>query len=478
MEVNHSRDELLSPLDAACLTIEDRTCLIVNAGAMIFAEPLDFSRLKDVLSRRFLSFQRFRQRVVAAHLPLGLPHWEVDPLFDLATHVHRIALPTPGDDQVLREVLSDLVSTPLDLSRPPWQVHLIENFGRGCVVLFRVHHCVADGMALQNVVRSITDRRASSDDAGCSADRMDSRKVVEPAEARHFADTAHAVLSETEALLHQAITLLFHPDQGRELAATASDAAATLVRLLTLASDSPSPFKGSLGVLKRVAWSNPIPVRRLRSIGRGTKATVNEVLLSVLSGALRRELERQGVTPCDLTFRVSVPVSMRRGDAVNRLGNQFSLNLLELPVDRGDPRERLAVLRERLKRLENSAETEVIHGLMNLFGLLPSEVANLALGLLNTKVTAVLSIVPGLPWPVHFAGQPVDRMMFWVPQSGRLGLGLSLLTYRGFATLGVACDAGLAPDPERLVEAFHDEIIGIGEDTLTTENTEINTNHL
>ena len=158
MDVDRTRDEPLSPLDAACLRIEDRTCLIVNTGAMVFAEPLDFERVEQVLRQRFLGFHRFCQKVVSSHLPLGLPHWEDDPLFDLRSHLHRIALPAPGNDQMLKEVLSDLISTPLDQARPLWQVHLIENYGSGCVVLFRVHHSLADGMALLPVLCAMTDR--------------------------------------------------------------------------------------------------------------------------------------------------------------------------------------------------------------------------------------------------------------------------------------------------------------------------------
>lgn len=453
MDVDHARDEPLSPLDTACLRIEDRTCLVVNAGAMILAEPLEFGRLGEVLQRRFLAFPRFRQRVVPAALPLALPRWEDDPLFDLGSHVHRMALPAPGDDQALREILSDLISTPLDLSRPPWQVHLIEAYGPGCVVLFRIHHCMADGLALLPVLRSLGDRRT---DAGDGPTRPGSQPTHDAGPSP--TDRVHALLAETEALLHQAITLLFHPDQGRDLAASAGDAASTLGRLLTMGSDSPTPFKGALGIPKRVAWSEPVPVGRLKAIGRGAGATVHEVLLGAIAGALRRELQRRGTTVHDLTFRVSVPVSLRRPDEPTRLGNRFSLNLLDLPVDRGDPRERLAVLRERLVRIRGSRETEVVYGLMNLFGLLRPELAGPATSLLNRKVSAVLSVVPGPPRPMRFAGRPVERMMFWVPQSGRLGLGLSVLTYRGFATFGVAADAGLVPDPGRLVQAFRAEL--------------------
>jgi hypothetical protein len=253
MDVDHARDEPLSPVDTACLRIEDRTSLIVNAGVMVLAERPDFEHVYGLLSRHFLRFRRFRQRVVSAGLPLGLPHWEDDPLLDLKIHLHRVGLPLPGDDRALREMLSDLISTPLDHTKPLWQVHVIENYGVGCVVLFRLHHCLADGMALLQVLRAITARSAEGP--------SNERAVVNPLEGTEAHDgegstlrsKAETVLSKTEALLHQAITALFHPAQGRELAAAASEAATTLGRLLLIGHDSPTVFKGSLGIRKQLA---------------------------------------------------------------------------------------------------------------------------------------------------------------------------------------------------------------------------------
>ncbi len=461
MDVDHERDEPLSPVDTACLRIEDRTSLIVNAGVMLLAEPPEFERVHELLSRQFLRFRRFRQRVLSGGLPLGLPHWEDDPLFDLKLHLHRVALPLPGDDRALRAMLSDLISTPLDHAKPLWQVHLIENYGPGCVVLFRLHHCLADGMALLQVLRAITARSPGGPSQEGSVSEQLKGSEDRASEGSLLRSKAEAVLSETEALLHRAITALFHPAQGRELAAAAADAATTLGRLLLMGHDSPTVFKGPLGISKQVAWSAPVPVNDLKAAAHALPATVLELLLCAVTGALRRYLVRRGDDVCDVTLRVSIPVNLRPRGSGQGLGNRFSLNLLALPVDRGDLRERLEVLRHRLRSINDSHETELLFGLMNLYGLIPSELGNLLIGLLSKSVTSVLSTVPGPARQVYFAGKPVERMFFWVPQSGRLGLGLSILTYRGDATLGVVSDAGLVPDPEAIVEGFHTELDAI-----------------
>ncbi|HEX6387272.1 MAG TPA: wax ester/triacylglycerol synthase domain-containing protein, partial [Anaerolineae bacterium] len=141
-----SKTEPLSNVDAAWLGMEHPTNLMMVSGVLTFNEPLDFERLKAVIQHRLLNFERFRQRVVQSRIPLAPAYWETDPNFDLDAHVHRIALPAPGDKAALQDMVSDLTSTPLDFSKPLWQMHVIENYGSGCAVMTRLHHCIADGI--------------------------------------------------------------------------------------------------------------------------------------------------------------------------------------------------------------------------------------------------------------------------------------------------------------------------------------------
>ncbi|MFI5454175.1 MAG: wax ester/triacylglycerol synthase family O-acyltransferase [Isosphaerales bacterium] len=459
MEVDRKDDEPLSPVDTACLRIEDRTSLIVNAGAMVFAEPLDFERVKKDVSRRFLCFHRFRQRVVWPEFPPGTPHWEDDPLFDLRSHLHRIALPAPGNDQALQEVLSHLISTPLDRARPLWEIHLIENYGNGCVLLFRLHHCLADGMALLHVLRSMTGRSPETQrTAPAPATRPPQGEGRRTTEVNPLIANGLILYSQMLWLLYTGLANLFQPTHGRNPRGTASDAATTLRKLLSMGQDSPTVFNGPLGVSKQVAWSDPIPLGEIRAIARLFGGSVNAVLLSAATGALRRYLQRRGEPVSDVILHASVPVNLRHGGSADELGNRFGLNLLALPIDRDDPVERVTVLRQRLKDLKESAEADVVLSLMNLYGIAPEAIGSPLIDLVRKNVTAVVSAVPGPPKAIEFAGKRIDRMIFWVPQSGRLGLGLSLLTYRGSVSLGVVTDAGLVPDPESIVQAFRDEL--------------------
>jgi len=352
-----------------------------------------------------------------------------------------------------------MVSDPLDMARPPWQVHLIENYGTGCVLLFRLHHCLADGMALMQVLRSITERKPGTARTVTSLGRRpgedESRRrvMVNPLKA-----TVQSLLDGTETWLKKGIEILYHPSRGLDLAGAASDVAITLGRLLLMEPDPPTLFKGPVGIPKRVAWSAPLRVKHVKTIGHVLGGSVNEVLLTAVSGALGRYLQHRGQPLSNINVRVSIPVSLRHGESAKALGNRFSLTFLALPLDLVDPVERLVELRQRLKVLKESWEAAVMFALMSAYGMAPEEIGNPVIHRLVNKITAILSSIPGPARTIYFADKPIQRVMGWVPQTGGLGLALSLVTYAGSVTLGVITDAGLVPDPISIVQGFQEEL--------------------
>ena len=448
----------LSNVDTAWLHMEDPTNLMMISAVVIFDEPLDFERLRATVHHRLLRFERFRQRVVEPRFLPGKPYWETDPNFDLDVHIHRIALPAPGDKAMLQETISDLISTPLDYSKPLWQLHVIENYGGGCALLARLHHCIGDGVALAHVLLSLTD---TEPEAPLSPD--------EPAQKRDFSETllptlfqpAASVLktarSWTEALLHESIQTLIDPSRGLELAKLGASGATALGKLLLMLPDPKTIFKGDLGVPKRVAWSEPILLGEVKAVGHVTGGTVNDVLLTVVTGALRRYLQHRGEPVKGLNFRAIVPVNLRPRNEVPDMGNRFGLVFLSLPVGISDPLDRLIELKRRMDEIKDSPEAIVAFGILNAIGMAPSEIEDVVVNVFATKGTAVMTNVPGPQQTLYLAGQPIRSIMFWVPQSGRLGLGVSILSYDGEVRLGVATDAGLVPYPDTIIEGFHHE---------------------
>lgn len=449
-----NRGEPLAPVDHAWLRMEDPTNLMMVTGLLIFDQPLSIERVRATFEHRLLRYERFRQRVVTDG---DSARWEHDPHFTLSAHLRRIALPAPHDQAALQELVSDLMSTPMDFSKSPWQYHLIENYNGGCVLLGRLHHCIADGIALIRVLLAMTDE--SPDAPWPSADDM-------PAERKRERGGAAVGLGRSvrsaERLMADGIDALVDPSKLAEAARMGLSGAAALSRLVLMSPDPRTVLKGPLGVAKRAAWSQALPLGHVKAIGKATGSTVNDVLLAAVTGALRRYLLGRGQEVDGLDIRAAVPVNLRSADEPPTLGNRFGLVFLALPVGADDPLDRLHDLKERMAALKNSPEALVAFGILNVMGRAPAQVENLGLSIFGSKATAVMTNVPGPRETIYMAGAPIREIMFWVPQSGRLGMGVSILSYAGNVTLGVATDAGLVPDPEQIIAAFHEEFEMLG----------------
>jgi diacylglycerol O-acyltransferase / wax synthase len=422
----------MSSVDAAWLGMEDPTNLMMVTGLLMLDGRVDAGRLRTLLDRRLAPFGRFRQRVVRPRTRAGLPYWQDDEAFDIENHVSHVALPPPGDEKALRDMVSELMSTPLDATKPLWHVHLIDGRGGGSAFVARIHHSIADGIALVEVMLSLLDPTPNA--------RVRAR--ARPSE--------HADGRGPLGWLSGAVRLLDDP-------ARIAEGAYRLGRLVFLPPDPETVFKGALGRRKRAAWSNPLPLDDFKAAGRAFGATVNDVLVATATGALRRYLEKRGERTAGVAIRASVPVNLRPPAQAHKLGNAFGLVFLTLPVGIADPVKRLRAVKKEMDALKRSPEALVAFALLNIMGLTPVEVEKAGLRFFGSKATAVLTNVPGPRESLYLAGRKVGSVMFWVPQSGRLGLGISILSYAGGVMLGVATDAGLVPDPERIVAEFETE---------------------
>lgn len=451
--------EPLSSVDAAWLGMEDPTNLMMVSGIVTFEKPIDYERLRTVLARRFLVFNRFRQRVVQPRLPFGMPYWEFDPNFNLDNHLHRIALPAPGDKEMLQEVVGDLMSTPLDFSKPLWHMHVIENYDGGAAVMTRLHHSIADGMALVFVLLSMTDFSPDAPlppepDFSGTQDGPDGALGALLEQASSLVKSAREV---TGRVVSESLETMINPAHGLELALQGTDHAVAASRLVLRTPDPKTIFKGPLGVQKRASWSRPLPLKEVKTIKNVMKGTVNDVLVSAITGALRRYLVGRDQDTAGLNFRAAVPVNIRKADEMADMGNKFGLVFLSLPVGIADPLERLAEVRQRMTALKNSPEAIAAFGILGAIGMNPRAVQQQLVDMFGAKTTCVLTNVPGPPMPLYLAGNKITGLMFWVPQSGRVGLGISILSYAGKVFVGVATDAGLVPDPDSIIENFYEE---------------------
>jgi WS/DGAT/MGAT family acyltransferase len=434
--------ERISGVDTAWLRMEQPTNLMMIVGVMMLEGRLAMRDLKRVVAERFLAFRRFRQLAVQEAAGAW---WQDDESFDIAHHVHRTRLPGKAGKAELEALVSELASTPLDFARPLWDFHLVENHAGGCALISRIHHCYADGIALIQVMLSLTGRSAA---ASLAAPAPSS----EEPESAPPADLWDQVVKPMRGAFEGAMAL------GVDgLKSKGAGFAGEVAKLVLMGPDAATRFKGALGQRKRVAWADPLPLDEVKVVGKALGCSINDVLLSMAAGALRDYLQEKGDPVAGLEIRAVVPVNLRPAGDGAGLGNRFGLVFLDLPIGLEHPLERLYEIRRRMRALKGSYQPMIALGLLNAIGYGPRIIQDQVTRLLGNSASAVMTNVPGPPHPLYFGGQRIAELDFWVPQSGGIGMGVSILSYDGRIQFGVITDAGLVPDPDAIVGRFAEE---------------------
>lgn len=453
-----ARREPIAKVDTAWLRMEQPTNLMMITGVIVLSKPVDFEHFKEIISNRFLAFPRFRQKAVDHVRGCW---WEEDEHFEISSHVRRIALPGAAGKAELEEFVSELASTPLDKTKPLWQFHLVENYKDGPAVVSRIHHCYADGIALVQVLLSLTERSAEDSERLVSQERWKERRAAESNIFRRLMAPAKeglgAVQHVSQKVVDEALHLLREPHVAQEYAYGAGEILTELATALLLEDDPPSRFKGEIGVRKNVALAEPVSLEEVKAVGKALGCTVNDVLIAVMTGALHRYLVERGDDPSELTMRATVPVNLRPLEHARDLGNHFGLVFLDLPIAESNPLARLYQVAEFMHKLKQSKQAVMSLGLLAALGMGPSALQKPALELFSRKASTVLTNVPGPQETLYLAGAPIREMMFWVPQSGSIGMGISIISYEGQVFCGLITDNKLVPDPDEVMHNFHVE---------------------
>lgn len=413
---------LLSKADAAWLHMDRPDNLMMITALFTFDQPLDYDRFQEVVEERMIRrFDRFRMRVKRSRNPLRRPSWVPVKDFKVENHLKRCTL-GDGTQEELMKFVSAKMSRRLSRRRPLWEITLVDGLENGGGAMVAVlHHAIADGIALMKVLMNLTDSASSN--------------------------SANVVRVQKERQLQ------VRPNRLVEIARKHLGATAELGGGL-LRAEPKTPFKGPLTVKKKVAVSQPIPLEDIKLARIPTKSTVNDILMTALTGGLRRYvLREQGNIPADTCIRAVVPVDLRR-EADDELGNRFGLIFMELPIGIAETEQQLLEVKRRMDELKNSPQAVMVLGLLTAVGSVPAELEKQVVTMFGARATAVCTNVPGPKEALLLADREIAGMMFWVPQSGGLGLGLSILSYNGQVRVGIAADAGLIEKPERLVQDF------------------------
>jgi WS/DGAT/MGAT family acyltransferase len=427
---------------------------MVIVGVMKLHGPVDIDRLARTLSVRLLAYPRFHQRVETSSTGSW---WVDDAHFDIARHIKRTRLPGSGGKVELEAFVAELCSQPLDPTHPLWQFHIIEDYAGGVALVPRFHHAIADGMALVAVLLSMTDDTPDAQLHGGDADFRPDRDAHGHGLFAPMAKALDRGVQASGEIWRLALKLLARPSSAAKLLQGGVGVAAELAYLLLMPSDSPTRFKGEPCGSKRVAWSVPLALPEVKAISRALDCSVNDMLLTSVAGALRGYLEDKGDPTVGVEIRAMVPLNLRPPGSETELGNHFGIVAVELPVGIADPIHRLREVRRRMAELKQSYEAPVTFGLFAALGFAPKLAQDRLFDMLLSRATAVMTNVPGPQHPLYLAGARLDEIMFWVPQSGDIGMGVSILSFGGNVQFGLVTDAAMVPDPEAIIARFNPE---------------------
>ena len=467
------RAERMSRVDTAWLRMDNDVNLMMIVGIWLLTPALALQALRTRIAHKLLQYDRFRQKAVVDAMGA---HWLPDEDFDIDHHVVPAALgaqPGESERQALQRLCGELAAQPLDHARPLWQFHLVEHYDGGSAMIARVHHCIGDGIALTSVMLSIADGGADP-----PRRRRKTRPDEPPAEDHDW--LSDAVLKPLTELTVKAIGLTGqgvgksmemlshprahpnHPLMGSlETALTGARTGLKVLNdvaaLALMPDDSPTLLKGKPCGRKLVAWSEPVSLEHVKTVGKGLSCTVNDVLLSCAAGAIGQYLMGRGQDPAGKEIRAMVPVNLRPVEDAWKLGNRFGLAPLVLPIGIANPVERVYAVRQRMEELKGSYQPLLAFAVLSVSGLFIKPIQDMVLGLFAKKTTAVMTNVPGPGRLLTLCGSTLRQNMFWVPASGDVGVGVSILSYGGGVQFGLITDQQLCPDPQAIIDRFEPE---------------------
>ena len=491
--------------DALWLEMDRPNNLMVVDSVIWTAEPLDFARVRAVLEERLLErYPVFRSRAVRDDD--GTWWWEPDPDFDVDNHVALISLNKPDDPRALQDLVAAHRTEMLDRNRPLWQAIWVKRYREGSAMILRSHHAIADGMRMVQLSMSLFD---GSPKGGAILPPAVVQHAAHPhppgqplakrvqASAAGAARSAGGALSrlgtvigaaaDVPQLAQQAGRLgrfaLRNPlGAGGSLVTAAQTAGSGMAealrsalpgggRLVDVFSAAPGDvdtvrkllvgtrndvtiWTGEAGDEKSVAWSEPMSLAAIKAVAAANRCTVNDVLVATVAGALHDYLEAHDARCSSVTFMV--PVNLKPIDLTlpDTLGNEFALVQLELPTDEPDAHKVLEVAKRRMDRIKHGHEAAVAFRFQETIAGFSHELYEASVDLFTNRTIGTLTNVPGPPMPVYLAGALVDGMVGWAPISGDQPMSVTIYSYDGEVTVGIACDTALVPDHEMIIDGF------------------------
>jgi len=432
-----------APLQIGALTLYEAGPLLDGGG------HVRIDALRQHIAARIDDLPRFRQRLVRVPLDLGRPVWADDEQFDIAEHVHTVQVPEPGGTAQLRRLVAGFLEAPLDPDRPLWGMWFVEGVDDdrvGCIV--KASHVMADGMALLEFALTLLDGEPDPGPDEASRWRPDRTTATLPL----LADAVRQRGLDAVSLAWSSLRALTHPARLASDAASVARAAASILHVAPRLS-----VTGAVGPHRDFAWLT-VPLPALERVKRANGVTLNDVVLAITAGALRRYLLDDGCSVEGVLPRVLVPVSTHDGGTGgDGTTNRFSFFTVSLPVSVDDPVARLRAVHDQTTRAKQERQTDLAPLLFNIIDVAPVSllraVAPPALAR-QPFVNLAVTNLPGSPDPLYLAGARLIDLHPFITVTANIAVIIGVITYTDRLGVSVTVDPDVVPDLDALVAAI------------------------
>jgi WS/DGAT/MGAT family acyltransferase len=396
---------------------------------------------------------RFRQRVLEPSTPFGLPVWEDEPNFDLGYHLREIVLPAPGSERHLLEYASEVFSTPLDHMRPLWEGHLIEGLDGGrAAFLLKVHHSVVDGVGSVVMFDVLTQARRGE---AVAHPRRRRNSSGNHAPSRGLASGIGAAAALVSGAALAGARAVIAPRATAEQLRRGLRSARRILGDFSAGSNSNPLVARSTGIGRRL-HGVLLPLPRMKRIKGRLGVTLNDLVLTAVSGALGRYHSQRRMPVAELNCMV--PMNLRRETERGQLGNRVGAFYVVLPAAERNPLARLERIRAQTTMAKQDRQGAAYQTLMQASALLPAGIFRAAAHSLAGRVHLICTNVPGPPRQRYLAGAKVDALYPFAPVMLGTPLSIALVSYGPTYGIGIDADPAAVPDPEHVGRYLTDEI--------------------
>jgi diacylglycerol O-acyltransferase / wax synthase len=450
---NHHETDRLSWGDTVFLHLEREGMPLNVASVSVLEGKIPFETCLQFIESKLPLIPRYLKRVVPPALNVGLPSWEYDPTFDIHNHIHEATLKY-GTDTELKALAGKIFSTVMDRKHPLWDITFVSGLkGDRTGLIFRLHHCLADGIAGVGIMSKLLDASPTAPPLPKSKTRLhvpppqDPIKSLIDGVATSYSEVVKRMLAAWADMLNMAERAtentenLAPPDEFSRLLPEITSFTER-IRFNVI-------YRGP----QKFAWAD-IPLADVKAIRETCGASVNDVILALVTSAIRHYLELHGDPIQGRLLRMMVPVNLRGTDSPGDLGNRISLVPVTIPLDIRNPRKLLAAVHERTEFLKRSHAAEIVSLAGGLIGMCPSPMQGLAGPLISqlpiTPFNLVCTNVPGPQYPLYLLGHKMLRWYPYVPVGGEMAVNCAILSYDGMVYFGFSGDVHVAPDLRRL----------------------------